>query len=150
MTWAIAAIGHLDSDDIDSTTKAAKMFKKSYEPYVRAPFHVWSEVIESEKGAVNFLTGIGGFLQSVLNGYAGIRIGLSNMTISKHSQLLPNTTSFSINGLMYLGSKFKLDVVTEKTVLTCLKMNDKYPLKIKIGDAETTLIENNECKLPTG
>jgi len=42
--------------------KAADLFERSYAPYVKEPFNVWTEV-DSGVGAVNFITGAGGFLQ---------------------------------------------------------------------------------------
>lgn len=53
---------------------------------------MWSEVITGEYGAVNFMTGSGGFLQALLNGYAGIRIFLDRLEIN--SPRLPANTEF--------------------------------------------------------
>jgi len=48
--------------DIGDEEKAADLFLRSYQPYVREPFKVWTEK-ETSIGAVNFITGAAGFLQ---------------------------------------------------------------------------------------
>lgn len=54
-------------------------------------------MIKGEMGATNFLTGSGGFLQSIVNGYAGIRMFIGRMEIN--SPRLPvNTSALSISG----------------------------------------------------
>jgi trehalose/maltose hydrolase-like predicted phosphorylase len=45
----------------------------SYEGYLRAPFHVLAERPTNE--AFNFVTGAGGFMQQIVFGYTGLRIG---------------------------------------------------------------------------
>lgn len=58
---------------------------------------MWSEVITGEIGAINFMTGSGGFLQALLNGYAGIRIFLDRLEINT-PRLPANTEFLSIYG----------------------------------------------------
>lgn len=41
MSFSMYAISYLDAND---EKNANEMFKKSYEPYIRQPFNVWSEV----------------------------------------------------------------------------------------------------------
>lgn len=60
-------------------------------------FKIWTEAREPEIGAVNFITGMGGFLQAIIFGYAGINIHLDRLEIVK-PQLLPNTTGLKIDG----------------------------------------------------
>ena len=80
------------------------MFHRSYAPYVQVgpgvearqePFYMWTEVAGGQ-GAVNFITGMGGFLQAVLHGYLGVRAHLDRMEVLPrlHSHLL-NVTSFA-------------------------------------------------------
>lgn len=54
-------------------------------------------MIKGELGATNFLTGAGGFLQSILNGYAGIRMFIGRLEIN-HPRLPANTNGLSITG----------------------------------------------------
>ena len=79
MTWGMHAIGHLELGQED---EASKLFNRSYLPYVQVglylclivlffaistqpPFYMWTEV-PGGGGAVNFITGMGGFLQAKL------------------------------------------------------------------------------------
>jgi hypothetical protein len=48
--------------DIGEEAKAEELFYRSYQPYVRQPFKVWTEK-QFSVGAVNFITGAAGFLQ---------------------------------------------------------------------------------------
>lgn len=48
-------------------------------------------------GAVNFLTGAGGFLQSVLNGYAGLKLRLDGLYIER-PQLPEGVQFLSVRG----------------------------------------------------
>uniref|UniRef100_A0A3B3Z7L1 Glycoside hydrolase family 65 central catalytic domain-containing protein n=1 Tax=Periophthalmus magnuspinnatus TaxID=409849 RepID=A0A3B3Z7L1_9GOBI len=57
---------------------------------IQGPFQVWSESSDGS-GAVNFLTGMGGFLQAVLFGYTGFRLVFR--------------TCLCIRGVNYLGNQ---------------------------------------------
>lgn len=59
---------------------------------------MWNEVIKGEKGATNFITGSGGFLQAILNGYAGIRMFIDRFEI-RNPRLPSNTDKLSISGI---------------------------------------------------
>lgn len=52
-------------------------------------------------GATNFLTGSGGFLQSILNGYAGIRMFIGRMEIN-NPRLPAQTNKLSVSGNIYI------------------------------------------------
>lgn len=68
MTWAMHAVGWLELGD---AKRAEAMFVKGY-ANAQAPYYVWTETPTG--GTTNFLTGAGGFLQSIINGYGGLRI----------------------------------------------------------------------------
>ena len=71
-------------------------------------------------GAVNFITGAGGFLQSLIYGYAGIRILPYYMKISPlNSNLPPNTDRLILKGLNYLSTVFDLIITEEEILLNC-------------------------------
>ena len=94
MTWGMHAIGHLELGQED---EASKLFNRSYLPYVQVglylclivlffaistqpPFYMWTEV-PGGGGAVNFITGMGGFLQALLHGYLGVRVRLDRLEV---------------------------------------------------------------------
>jgi hypothetical protein len=49
------------------------LLHRSYQPHLRGPFLMLSETPSND--AVNFVTGAGGFLQQVIFGYTGLRLG---------------------------------------------------------------------------
>ena len=53
-------------------TQALKLFRSSYRPYMLGPWAVMSEGVTQNRAP--FLTGMGGCLQSVLYGFAGLRV----------------------------------------------------------------------------
>lgn len=68
MTWAMHVVAWLELGEMD---EAAKIWDLAY-ANARAPFGVWTEnAFNGDLGAVNFITGVGGFLQALLNGYGG-------------------------------------------------------------------------------
>ncbi|OON14152.1 glycosyl hydrolase family 65 central catalytic domain protein, partial [Opisthorchis viverrini] len=71
MTWSIFCICALELKEFD---RSMDYFERSIE-HVHGPFLGWTEVRDGS-GAANFLTGAGGFLQSIVNGFAGVRISL--------------------------------------------------------------------------
>lgn len=126
MTWAMHSINYLDIGD---NSKADKNFLRGFEDYIRPPFQVWSEVITKHEGAINFLTGAGGFLQSLIYGYAGIRLYFDHMEVRKPI-MPPNSTKFSISGIKYLGTTFKITVDDDGALIRCLTTDDDQPLEI--------------------
>ncbi|XP_055917587.1 protein-glucosylgalactosylhydroxylysine glucosidase isoform X2 [Eupeodes corollae] len=136
MTWSMYAIGHLDEGN---KPKADKLFEKGYKDYVREPFKVWSEVIRGKEGAANFITGIGGFLQTIVNGYGGVRFHLNRMEIKKPN-ILPGTKSSIISGIHYHGSIFKIQL-SSKPTLTVVSIKDGQKLRL--------IDEKNGVKLMT-
>ncbi|XP_061397704.1 protein-glucosylgalactosylhydroxylysine glucosidase [Musca vetustissima] len=98
MTWSMFAINFFE---IGLMNKADFYFLKGYRKYVRPEFKVWSETEIGFNGSTNFLTGIGGFLQSIIFGYAGIqfemRDNITQMSI-RNPATLPGTNELNISG----------------------------------------------------
>ncbi|XP_052562857.1 protein-glucosylgalactosylhydroxylysine glucosidase-like [Culex pipiens pallens] len=113
MTWPIIAIGWLD---LDEPTLAATHLRRSYQPYLRPPFNVWNERPAGFGGASNFVTGAGGFLQAILNGYAGIRLQDSELTLKP--RLPPGTTRLFIPRIHYMQSVFSLEILPDKFTIS--------------------------------
>ncbi|CAK1544235.1 unnamed protein product [Leptosia nina] len=136
MTWSMHAIGQLQLED---NLKAATLFNRSYEAYVREPFKIWSELRRPDVGAVNFFTGMGGFLQALLFGYAGISVHLDKMVIAK-PQLPPEATKFKIRGIKYLGAHLTLEMQVAGTTLSVTSLDDQWPLTMFNGKYNITLV----------
>ena len=88
---------------------------------MQKPFFVWTESTTPKQhkslkdhGCYNFLTGTGGFIQSVVYGYGGIRFkkGLLEM----QPQLPPNATHFKLRGINY-ASVGQLSLALNETVV---------------------------------
>ena len=142
MSNSMYAINYLDVDAVD---KANEMLAKTFQPYLRQPFNVWSEVVEGETGATNFMTGAGGFLQTIFNGFLGIRVHLTHLEI-RNPRLPKNLTKLEINGISYLSSKFQVSLMTSGKFISFTSLKDEF--KIKIGNAENVLVQENVfCKL---
>ncbi|XP_059612821.1 protein-glucosylgalactosylhydroxylysine glucosidase-like [Phlebotomus argentipes] len=111
MTWAMYAINHLD---LGARDRAADMLARSYRHNVELPFLVWRELSaeRADTGAVNFLTGAGGFLQAIMFGYAGIRIHLDRLVLQRPS-LPPAAAHFRLRGIHFLRSRFTLTIAAQ-------------------------------------
>ncbi|XP_077296184.1 protein-glucosylgalactosylhydroxylysine glucosidase-like [Arctopsyche grandis] len=131
MTWSMHTVGHLQLGNND---QAASLFNRSYQPYVRQPFKIWTEAREPEIGAVNFITGMGGFLQAIMFGYAGINIHLDKLEIV-NPQLIPDTTRLKINGIKFHGSNFTLDIGVNRTELQVDTINPNQTLVLHIDNS---------------
>lgn len=67
----------------------------------------------NHRGAFNFITGMGGFLQSILFGYGGFRLTVEHL--EGNPTLPPGIDKFVIHGLDYLGCSF--DMVIQSTTI---------------------------------
>ncbi|CAF1362032.1 unnamed protein product [Rotaria magnacalcarata] len=106
MTWSMHTIGFLELNDLD---KAQQFFRRAYETYVQPPYNIWTEIPES-LGAVNFITGAGGFLQAVIFGYGGIRLTLDQLEVMPPPRLPNQAEKLIFHGLKYHGSILDLTI----------------------------------------
>lgn len=147
MTWGMHAIGFLDVEEYE---EANRLLERSYKGYQRSPFYVWSEVTPPTPGAINFITGAGGFLQVILSGYGGVRPQLGYLQIRKPRPLpIPSPGFMSIKGLYYLGSTY--DIFVDRTVsrIEFSKLNDEIPLKVVFPDGSEQPVELG-VRIPIG
>lgn len=138
MTWAMHTIGHLELGQLQ---EAEQMFTKSYQQYIRAPYNVWSENGDGTDGAGNFITGAGGFLQSIIFGYAGIRLHNGQIVITK-PLLLPSTSRLYIPEINYLGTKFYLDVKNNNITLGLKQELNTATVQIIVDNEELTVCDS--------
>lgn len=140
MSCSMYAINYLDIDD---EVKANEMLDKSFKPFIRSPFNVWSEVVEGEDGATNFITGAGGFLQTIFNGFLGIRLHLNYLEI-RNPRLPRNCTNLAVNGLYYLNSIFGINITITGSFIKFSNLNDG--LLLELGNEAKRIKENVLCK----
>ncbi|CAG7826840.1 unnamed protein product [Allacma fusca] len=134
MTWAMHTVGFLELDDL---TTAEELFNRSYQPYVREPFKIWTESQPPTLGAVNFLTGMGGFLQEIVSGYGGLRLKQEKIVFTK-PRLLPHTKRLKFVGLKYLQNILDVEI-DEKTIsITLTFASGKYSLSVEFTNGTVT------------
>ena len=93
MIYGMQAVALLELGYHDNATSE---FKRSY-ANIQKPFNVWTETPTG--GTVNFITGAGGFLQSVVFGYGGLRIRDNHLDFNP---LLPvNVTSMKFDSVCF-------------------------------------------------
>lgn len=109
---------------------------------------MWTEVAGGG-GAPNFLTGIGGYLQSLIFGYGGIRLLDDKMTLKP--TLPKNCSSISIFDLDYLGNHIdiKADAHMVKVEVTH-KDESSHPLSMEFDGEVTVLDTGHAVSFPMG
>ncbi|XP_057693026.1 protein-glucosylgalactosylhydroxylysine glucosidase isoform X2 [Corythoichthys intestinalis] len=139
MTWSMFAIGWLE---LGKAEKAQRLLEKCFKN-IQGPFQVWSESSDGS-GAVNFLTGMGGFLQAVVFGYSGFRVQKECLAFSP---LLPNDLSeVCIHGVSYLGHQ--LDWLFQKDeVCVTLREQKNGAASAKVCDLQV-ILKASGTKLP--
>jgi Glycosyl hydrolase family 65 central catalytic domain len=133
MTWAMHTVGFLDLQD---QVEAAKVFERSYSVYTREPFKVWSEVIPGVQGAGNFITGAGGFLQSIINGYGGVRLHFDRLSITNFF-VPPQSTSLDFSGIAYLNNRFSLRITGEQAEVKFTGVNPFRQIKATLRGSQS-------------
>lgn len=148
MTWGMAMIGYLSLGD--SAESVQELFKKSY-LNAQGDFNVWLEVPYG--GAVNFITGAGGFLQTIPFGWGGMRIYDDNLSFQP--QLAPSCNKMKLRGVSFHGAKIDIEwddesvflvnnnaeaVFNVKTTDGNVELSNDQPLKLKRSEFEISLM----------
>ncbi|NWV03659.1 PGGHG glucosidase, partial [Ptilonorhynchus violaceus] len=107
MTWSMFAVGWLELKELQ---RARIQLEKCFSN-ITEPFKVWTENSDGS-GAVNFLTGMGGFLQAVLFGFTGFRITRSSLLFDP--AFPEDITKLKVSGVSYLGNKLEFTITTEE------------------------------------
>ena len=103
MTHSMFTIGLLE---VGEENLAFEAFQNNF-GNIKEPFKVWSE-LRDETGATNFITGAGGYLQSLIFGYLGVR--LKQDSLSFNMTRIQTTSSLQVNGIKYFGASIRLFV----------------------------------------
>uniref|UniRef100_G3W463 Protein-glucosylgalactosylhydroxylysine glucosidase n=1 Tax=Sarcophilus harrisii TaxID=9305 RepID=G3W463_SARHA len=127
MSWSMFAVGWLE---LKEPRKAQVQLGKCFH-HISEPFKVWTENADGS-GAVNFLTGMGGFLQAVLFGYTGFRITREGLAFDPTCSA--EISSLRVPGISYLGNKlsfsFSADTVT--IAVTATAKEGSPPLEVEL------------------
>ncbi|XP_041461759.1 protein-glucosylgalactosylhydroxylysine glucosidase-like [Lytechinus variegatus] len=128
MTWGMFAVGWLELGD---KQRAEDLFSESF-LNIREPFKIWTETAQGT-GAVNFITGMGGFLQAVLMGYGGLRLRQDGITMK--ITLPQDCLKLSFTGINYLGNS--LDISGNSTAMIVElteRLEDAVDLDLKVSN----------------
>ncbi|XP_068539805.1 protein-glucosylgalactosylhydroxylysine glucosidase isoform X3 [Anas acuta] len=107
MTWSMFAVGWLELKEMQ---RAQSQLNKCFSN-ITEPFKIWVENSDGS-GAVNFLTGMGGFLQAVLFGYTGFRITKTSLLFNPSCP--DDVHKLKVTGVSYLGNKLKFTITKEE------------------------------------
>jgi trehalose/maltose hydrolase-like predicted phosphorylase len=99
MTWSMFAMNYGDIGEDDT---AASFFSRGYQANSLGAFHDWHEVVGAA-GADNFITGAGGFMQSVWGGYGGVRFMDGTLRLQR-PRPPPNCTSIQLERVSFRGA----------------------------------------------
>lgn len=126
MTKSMFAINWQDVGDY---ARAATSFSESY-VNAKEPFMVWTEGADGG-GAVNFITGAGGFLQSVLFGYGGLRL-LDDKHLQFKPMLLPGSTQVKFVGIDYRGNSINFVIGSSQSQITVTSRGQSAPVLVAL------------------
>ena len=99
------AMGNASGGDLE--------FRRSFESNVFGPYFQWMECplppdfCQNHRPATNFLTAAGGFTQTLLFGFVGLRYHDSNMTMTP--TLMRNVTRLAVRGVRWSGALLDVD-----------------------------------------
>lgn len=126
MTKSMFAVNWLDVGDY---ARAVTSFSESY-VNAKEPFMVWTEGADGG-GAVNFITGAGGFLQSVLFGYGGLRL-LDDKHLQFKPMLLPGSTQVKFVGIDYHGNSIDFVIGSSQSQITVASRAQSAPVLLAL------------------
>ncbi len=100
----------VDAAELGDRALVDSLLHRSYQPHLRGPFLMLSETPRND--AVNFVTGAGGFLQQVIFGYTGLRLGDAGLEEAFDPVLPSEVTRLELRGLTVRGRR--LDVIVDR------------------------------------
>jgi trehalose/maltose hydrolase-like predicted phosphorylase len=102
----------VDAAELGDRALVDSLLTRSYAGWLQGPFLMLSETPD-KKDAVNFVTGAGGFLQQVIFGWTGLRLGERGLEPA-FPPLLPSRVSrLVLRGVQVRGKRY--DVVVDST-----------------------------------
>uniref|UniRef100_A0ABM5F8B9 Protein-glucosylgalactosylhydroxylysine glucosidase n=1 Tax=Pogona vitticeps TaxID=103695 RepID=A0ABM5F8B9_9SAUR len=130
MTWSMFAIGWLE---LKETERAQQQLSKCFSN-ITEPFKIWVENADGS-GAVNFLTGMGGFLQAILFGYTGFRI--TKKCLNFDPVCPDDVKELKITGICYLGCKLDFTLTKGNITFQVTKTSSDPPSELEVVLAGT-------------
>ena len=135
MTHSMFTIGWLELGD---EAQAEKEFKKNFDQ-VQDPFKIWTEVRHG-RGESNFITAAGGYLQSIIFGYGGLRLRETELSFHLHN--LPGDKLLTLDGVKYMGNSLRFEGTSDGGGVVTLLKDEGADLKISYDGKTETLSLN--------
>jgi len=143
MTWSMFAIGWFS---VKNYERSVPHFLKGFHN-AQPPFGVWTEYPVGARtfpGCVNFITGAGGFLQSIVYGTSGMRIKRDGLHFDPPPPYATGTKAwrFTLHSFHYLGWRLRQDVTKEEVSFEllagqgprlCLEVDGRTPEEMTLG-----------------
>jgi trehalose/maltose hydrolase-like predicted phosphorylase len=102
----------VDAAELGDRALLDSLLPQSYRPWLQGPFLMLSETPD-KKSAVDFVTGAGGFLQQVIYGYTGLRIGEKGLEPAYPPLLPSGIKKLTLRNVYSRGKRY--DVVVDST-----------------------------------
>ncbi|BDI33871.1 hypothetical protein CCAX7_59220 [Capsulimonas corticalis] len=116
-----SCIHSIVASELDRGSEALEYFRESYRPFMRGPWNAFSE--KRTTNNVYFHTGMGGSLQAVLYGFAGLQVrtkgqggpgirlaGDNDVSLCANPHLPPGWTHLTIKGVRFHGQMLDIDI----------------------------------------
>ncbi|XP_007536617.2 protein-glucosylgalactosylhydroxylysine glucosidase isoform X3 [Erinaceus europaeus] len=133
MTWSMFAVGWLE---LKEPGRARTVLDRCFS-HISEPFKVWTENGDGS-GAVNFLTGMGGFLQTALFGFTGFRITAAGVTFDPECPA--GVSGLRVTGVSFLGSKLDFSFCEGSVSIGVSAAGPQAPpLEVQLWPSQTRL-----------
>jgi trehalose/maltose hydrolase-like predicted phosphorylase len=99
--------------------EAEENFKAAYQPFVRGPFMLFSEKRSLDRCV--FVTGLGGLLQAVIYGYAGLDLSTKTPTATQKPVLPKSWKSITLKGVQHRGQSYDVRIDNAGSSITKTK-----------------------------
>ncbi|KAH8802506.1 family 65 glycoside hydrolase [Xylogone sp. PMI_703] len=141
MTWSAHAISEAELQTSGCASYTYILY--SYQPYIRAPFSQFSELLIDDPSlnggtqpAFPFITGHGGFLQIFTHGLTGFRPRLDAFYLDPSLPPQLADEGVQVKGMKWQGSIFDVDIQHDRTTIYRRKIggiSSPAPVTVRIG-----------------
>ena len=125
MTLSVSVVLWLRLDEVDRANALLLNSTKN----MQEPFNVWTESANKDQhqtlkdeGCFNFLTGAGGFLQSIAYGYGGLKFGRNELEMRPTLPL--DAKSMKFRSIEYHGGRFSFEISSNPHCEVCALLGD--------------------------
>ncbi len=96
--------------------EAEEKFRSAYKPFMRGPFLLFSEKRSLDRCV--FVTGLGGLLQSIVYGYAGLDLSGEKPVATNKPALPSSWKSITLKGIQHRGNSYDVKIDTSGSSVT--------------------------------